>query len=692
MKREQAQKLAESLVSQMTIEEAASQLSFEAPAIPRLGIPSYNWWNEALHGVARAGTATVLPQAIGLAATFDTELVQKAAHMIGVEGRAKYNAYSALEDRDIYKGLTFWSPNVNIFRDPRWGRGQETYGEDPYLSGSIGSSFVSGLQGDPDQETMLAAACAKHFAVHSGPESERHGFDAKVSEKDLHETYLPAFEMLVKEAKVEAVMGAYNRTNGVPCCGHKQLLQDILREEWHFDGHVVSDCGAIRDFHTGHMVTTTAPESAALAIKNGCDLNCGQVYLQLLTALQEGLITEEDIRRSAIRVLTTRARLGILGGVCEYDNLGLFDFDTDEHHNLALKAAQASMTLLKNDGLLPLKLDQLSTIAVIGPNADNVACLEGNYSGTTSRSVTFLQGIRNYVGNKARILYSQGSHLYKPHVSNESLADDRLAEASAMASLADVTILCLGMSIALEGEEGETDSSYAQGDRTSLELPASQQRLLKTVLATGKPVVIIVASGSPLNISQGNAMLQVWYPGQAGGEALASILFGDVSPAGRLPITFLHSIEDLPPFAEYSMKGRTYRYGEIEPLYPFGFGLSYTHFTYQEARFEDGQIYVKLKNDGSMDGDEVIQVYARKDHPADTLHPSLVGFKRVSIPVGQSIEVCIKLSSWVNTVVNERGQRELCNRAMLFIGGSQPDTLSQRLTRSRPLEVMASWT
>lgn len=687
MKYEQAKAFATVLVDQMTIEEAASQLSFEAPAIPRLGIPSYNWWSEALHGVARAGTATVLPQAIGLAATFDTDTVQEAAHMIGIEGRAKYNAYSKLEDRDIYKGLTFWSPNVNIFRDPRWGRGQETYGEDPYLSGATGSAFVKGLQGDPEDDTMLAAACAKHFAVHSGPESKRHGFNAEVSEKDLQETYLPAFEMLVKDAHVESVMGAYNRVNGVPCCGNGKLLEDTLRQDWKFTGHVVSDCGAIRDFHTGHMVTSTAPESAALAIQNGCDLNCGLVYLHLLAALQEGRITEDDIRRSAIRVLTTRARLGILGDGSEYDNITLLENDTDDHHQLAKKVAQKSMVLLKNDGVLPLDLNKLSTIAVIGPNANNVACLEGNYSGTSSRHVTFLQGIRKYVGDKARVIFSEGSHLYKPHVSNEGKDDDRLAEAAAVASMADVVILCLGMSIALEGEEGETDSAYSKGDRSNLDLTAPQQRLLNTVLATGKPVVVVLASGSPLNVHEGNALLQAWYPGQAGGEALASVLFGDVSPAGRLPITFYKGTDDLPPFEDYAMVGRTYRYYEGKPLFPFGFGLSYTHFEYEEANMQDGKLYVRVKNTGKVGSDEVIQVYARKHHEDDVLHPSLVGYTRAFVPAGETVEVPVELSPLTYTVVDQEGHKQHCQQVTLFIGGSQPDALSQELTGSNVLKL-----
>lgn len=687
MKYEQAKAYATSLVEKMTIEEAASQLSFEAPAIPRLGIPAYNWWSEALHGVARAGTATVLPQAIGLAAAFNTDLIQEAAHMIGIEGRAKYNAYSKLDDRDIYKGLTFWSPNVNIFRDPRWGRGQETYGEDPYLSGSTGSAFVKGLQGNPEDETMLAAACAKHFAAHSGPESQRHGFDAEVSEKDLHETYLPAFEMLVKGAHVESVMGAYNRLNGVPCCGNEKLLEEILRKDWGFEGHVVSDCGAIRDFHTGHMVTSTAPESAAMAIQNGCDLNCGQVYLHLLTALQEERIAEEDIRRSAVRVLTTRAKLGILGSGSEYDGITLAESDTDEHHQLALKAAQKSMVLLKNDGLLPLNVDKLKTIAVIGPNANSVACLEGNYSGTSSRYVTFLQGIRNYVGDKARVVFSEGSHLYKPHVSNEGKDDDRLAEAVAVAHMADVVILCLGMSIAIEGEEGETDSAFSQGDRPNLNLTVPQQRLLDTVLATGKPVVVVLASGSPLNVSQGNAILQAWYPGQAGGEALASILFGDVSPAGRLPITFYQGTEDLPPFESYAMAGRTYRYYAGSPLFPFGFGLSYTHFEYEAACIQDSKLYVRVKNTGKMDSDEVVQVYARKHHEADTLHPSLVGYARAFVPAGETVAVPVELSPLTHTVIDQEGHKQHCQQVTLFIGGSQPDAYSQKLTGGNVLEM-----
>jgi len=572
---------AQSIVSQMTLEEKASQLRYDAPAIPRLGIPAYNWWNEVLHGVARAGTATVFPQAIGLAAMFDTEGLHEIAEIIAIEGRAKYNAQSAHGDRDIYKGLTFWSPNINIFRDPRWGRGHETYGEDPYLTARLGVAFVKGIQGDG--KYLKGAACAKHFAVHSGPEALRHQFDAVASPKDMRETYLPAFEALVKEARVEAVMGAYNRVNGEPACGSKTLLKDILRDEWGFEGYVVSDCWAIRDFHTNHHVTDTAPESAALALKNGCDLNCGNTYLHMMQAYQEGLVTQDQITLAATRLMATRYRLGLFDENCKYNAISYLENDTDVSNQKALEAAQKSMVLLKNDGLLPLDISRLSTVAVIGPNADSQACLEGNYSGSSSRYVTFLNGIRAALKGKARVLYSQGCHLHKDRMSNLSLPDDRLAEAVTVAEQADVVILCLGLDATIEGEEGDTGNQYFSGDKTDLELPLSQRRLLESVLKTGKPIVTLVAAGSALRVEDGNAILYAWYPGQAGGTAAADILFGKVSPSGRLPLTFYRSVEDLPDFTDYAMAGRTYRYFTGTPLYPFGYGLSYTRFVYEKA-------------------------------------------------------------------------------------------------------------
>ena len=528
MTREKAKQLAKELVAQMTLDEKASQLTYHAAAVPRLNVPAYNWWNEVLHGVARAGTATVFPQAIGMAAAFDDELMQTIADTISTEARAKYNMQSVLGDRDIYKGLTVWSPNINIFRDPRWGRGQETYGEDPFLTARLGVAFVKGLQGDGD--TLKVAACAKHYAVHSGPEALRHSFDAVATPKDMWETYLPAFEALVKEADVESVMGAYNRVNGEPACGSKVLLQDILRDAWGFAGHIVSDCWAIRDFHEHHMVTATATQSAALAMQYGCDLNCGVVYLQMLAAMQEGLVTEAQITTACERLMTTRYLLGILGEEgSEYDTISYDACDTDANDALARAVAEKSMVLLHNDGVLPLDMDTIKSVGVIGPNANSVACLEGNYMGTSSRYVTYLEGIRAACEGKARVFYSEGSHLYKSGTSNLALPDDRLAEAAAVATRCDVTILCLGLDATLEGEEGDTGNEYSSGDKKNLNLPEGQQNLLKAVLATGKPVIVVLSSGSALAVQGGNALLQAWYPGQAGGTALANLLFGKVS-------------------------------------------------------------------------------------------------------------------------------------------------------------------
>ncbi len=678
---------ASNIVSQMTLEEKASQLRYDAPAIPRLGLPAYNWWNEALHGVARAGTATVFPQAIGLAAMFDTEGLKEIADIIATEGRGKYNAQSAHGDRDIYKGLTFWSPNINIFRDPRWGRGHETYGEDPYLTARLGVAFVKGLQGDGTY--LKGAACAKHFAVHSGPEALRHQFDAVATTKDMRETYLPAFEALVKEAKVEAVMGAYNRVNGEPACGSKTLLKDILRDEWGFEGHVVSDCWAIRDFHTHHHVTDTAPESAALAIKNGCDVNCGNTYLHLMQAYQEGLVTEDQITLAATRLMATRLRLGLFDENCEYNAISYLENDTDAHDQKALEAAQKSMVLLKNDGLLPLDMSKLSTVAVIGPNADSQACLEGNYNGTSSRYVTFLEGIRAACKGKARVLYSQGCHLHKDRMSNLALPDDRLAEALAVAEQADAVILCLGLDATIEGEEGDTGNQYFSGDKNDLELPLSQRKLLDAVIKTGKPVVTLVAAGSALRVEEGNAILYAWYPGQAGGTAAADILFGKVSPSGRLPLTFYRSVEDLPDFTDYRMTGRTYRYFTGKPLYPFGYGLSYTRFSYADAKWEGDTLTVAVKNTGSVSGGEVVQAYIHANSsPFATKNPKLCAFKRIYLEAGETKTVSLSLPKDSFDVVNEAGEKiSGGNDFSLFVGGCQPDPRSLELIGYSPLQA-----
>ena len=575
MNREEARKKAEALVADMTLEEKAEQLKYGAPALKRLGIPAYNWWNEGLHGVARAGQATIFPQAIGMGATFDAGLVKEMADVVATEGRAKYNAYSGKEDRDIYKGLTFWSPNVNIFRDPRWGRGHETYGEDPYLTSRLGVAFVEGLQGDG--ETLKAAACAKHFAVHSGPEAVRHEFDAEATPKDMEETYLPAFQALVQEAGVEAVMGAYNRTNGEPCCGSPKL-QKILREDWGFEGHFVSDCWAIRDFHEHHMVTKNARESAALAINNGCDLNCGNTYLHILGAVQDGLVSEETITEAAVRLFTTRFLLGLFDG-SEYDAIPYTEVELPAHLALAEKAAQESFVLLKNNGILPLEKSKIKTIGVIGPNANSRAALVGNYHGTASRYVTILEGLQDYLGEDVRVLTSTGCELFRDRTENLAFPADRLSEAKIVADNSNVVVLCVGLDETLEGEEGDTGNSYASGDKIDLQLPQVQRDLMEAVKETGKPVVLCLMAGSDIDLSYASehfdAVLQLWYPGAQGGKAAAKVLFGEVSPSGKLPVTFYKSLDELPEFTDYRMAGRTYRYMKGKAQYPFGYGLTY---------------------------------------------------------------------------------------------------------------------
>jgi len=684
--RSEAAERARELVSRMTLEEKASQLRYDAPAIERLGIPAYNWWNEALHGVARAGTATVFPQAIGLAAIFDEAMQERIASVISVEARAKYNGQSRHGDRDIYKGLTVWSPNINIFRDPRWGRGHETYGEDPYLTGRLGVRFIKGLQGDG--KYLRTAACSKHFAVHSGPEAVRHEFDARANLKDMNETYLSAFEITVREAEVESVMGAYNRVNGEPACGSETLLKKTLREKWGFQGHVVSDCWAVRDFHEHHKVTATAEESAALAIRNGCDLNCGNTYLHLLQALQDGLITEDQITTACERLFTTRFLLGQFADDCEYDSIPVTQTDTDEHAAVALEAAEKSMVLLKNDGVLPLDPNRIRTIAVIGPNADSIPALEGNYNGTSSRYVTFLEGIRRHAEKQGiRVLYSLGAHLYKDRTSGLAQADDRLAEAAMYAEEADVTIACVGLDAGLEGEEGETGNEYFSGDKKDLQIPESQRKLLHTLAESSKKLVTVIAAGSSLNVPEGNASVFAWYPGQAGGTALAELLFGEKNFSGHLPLTFYRSVEDLPAFEDYSMVNRTYRYFNGEALYPFGYGLSYTRFEITGAESENHTVTAEVANVGDRDGDALVQVYVACESPYAPLNPRLCGFRRISLQAGQNGKVIVPLDPLTATVVNERGEREYVSRYTLYVGLCQPDKKSIRLTGSIPVTL-----
>ena len=692
MDRIEAQKKAIALVSQMTVEEKASQLRYDAPAIPRLGIPAYNWWNEALHGIARAGTATSFPQAIGMAAMFDDALLQRLGDVAATEGRAKYNALSAENDRDIYKGLTFWSPNINIFRDPRWGRGHETYGEDPYLTARLGKAYIHGLQGQGN--TLKAAACAKHLAVHSGPEALRHRFNAEASPKDMEETYLRAFEACIRDAKVEAVMGAYNRTNGEPCCGSKTLLVDTVRGRWGFEGHIVSDCWAIRDFHEGHMVTQTPAQSAALAMEMGCDVNCGNTYLSLMMAYEQGLVTEAQITQAAQRLFTTRFLLGVMGEGSEFDSIPYEAVECPEHLALAQEAARKSCVLLKNNGLLPLDPDKVGTVGVIGPNANSRIALIGNYHGTASRYVTVLEGIQDAMEGKGRVLYSEGCHLFKDRVEPLAWEGDRLAEAAAVAKRSDVVVLVLGLDETLEGEEGDTGNAAASGDKLDLLLPEAQRKLLDRVLDVGKPTVVLLMAGSAIDLSQAqeraDAVLLTWYPGAGGGRAVADLLFGRTSPSGKLPVTFYYNeaLEEMPDFTDYSMENRTYRYYSGKPLYPFGYGLTYGDAVITELAADRENAYVTVENRGRST-EEVIELYIRdEDSPYAPRNPILCGFQRVALEAGACKQIYIPIDPYALTVVNEAGQRiPGSGNWTLYAGFGQPDARTEELTGKKAVSA-----
>jgi beta-glucosidase len=781
------------LVSQMTLEEKVSQLVNDAPAIERLGIPRYNWWNECLHGVARAGLATVFPQAIGLAATWDDTLIFRVATAISDEARAKHHKFVRRGKRGIYEGLTFWSPNINIFRDPRWGRGMETYGEDPYLTGSLAVQFIRGLQGN-DPRYLKVVATAKHYAVHSGPEPTRHTFNAVIHDTDLWMTYLPQFEASVREAHAFSVMCAYNRLDGAACCASPRLLDTILRRDWGFDGYVVSDCGAISDIYQTHKIVQTAPEAAALGVKAGCDLECGSVYESLAKAVAAGLVSEQEINRAVSRLFTARFKLGMFDPPerVPYAGIPYRVVDSPEHRSLALEAARKSIVLLKNDGnLLPLRKD-LRTIAVIGPNANDVEVLQGNYNGTPSDPITPLRGIREKVSGKTRVLYALGcewasnlpvlevvpssalftsegnprTHGLKgeyfdnreftgapvftrvdrqvdfhwrdrspdPRIGDDDnfavrwtgelvppvtgtyylggygltgfriYLDDELLtrfenvhepnktyekrmleagrayrlrieyfekegdalmqllwaaprrdlekEAIQVAGQSDAVIMFMGLSPRLEGEEMRVQvEGFKGGDRTQLNLPAVQESLIKTIRGLGKPTVLVLLSGSAVavNWASGNipAIVQAWYPGQAAGTAIADVLFGDANPGGRLPVTFYSSVDQLPPFDDYSMAGRTYRYFKGTPLFPFGYGLSYTKFTYSDLHVpgtaeadQDVVVSVQVENAGDRAGDEVVQLYL-SDLEASVAVPTrtLVGFQRITLKPGEKRKV-----------------------------------------------------
>lgn len=801
------------LVARMTAEEKIAQLMNDAPAIPRLGIPAYEWWNEGLHGVARAGAATVFPQAIGMAATFDKPLMHEVASAISSEARAKHHEFARRGERKRYQGLTYWSPNINIFRDPRWGRGQETYGEDPYLTARMGVEFVRGLQGD-DPRYLKVVATAKHLAVHSGPEPDRHHFDARPSERDLFETYLPAFRALVQEGRVASVMGAYNRVHGESASASQRLLLDILRRDWGFDGYVVSDCGAIDDIYKGHKIVSTPEAAAALGVRKGCDLECGTVYRALAGALAQGLVAESDIDTAVRRLMLARLRLGMFDPPerVRYAQIPYSVNQSAEHDRLARRMAQESLVLLKNDGVLPLSRD-LKTIAVIGPNADEVMTLLGNYYGTPAKPVTVLAGIRAAVGPGTKVRYARGADLVAgrqdpravppidsavlrsgageapvglrgeyfrgrelqgtpvltridplvsfrwdrgspttdlvargehpadrgletddfsvrwtgqlvPPVSGryeltvtgddgfrlevdgrrvidewttspraraksvsldleagkaydvrleyfEAIRDseirlgwrlpggrDPFDEALDAARSSDAVVFVGGLTGDVEGEEMTVSfAGFAGGDRTDIQLPASQDRLLRAVHATGKPVVLVLMAGSAIAVEWAHqnvpAIVAAWYPGQQGGNAVADVLFGAVSPAGRLPVTVYRSVEQLPPFDDYAMKGRTYRYFEGDPLYAFGHGLSYTRFEYSDLRLgktsvgprETAEVSVAVKNVGPRPGDEVVQLYARALAPRRPMPlKDLRGFERVALRPGEERRLTFRLS------------------------------------------------
>jgi len=820
------EKRVDDLVSRMTLEEKVSQMMNAAPAIERLGIPEYEWWNEGLHGVARAGYATVFPQAIGLAATWDTKLMRQTADVISTEARAKHHEFLRHNQHARYEGLTFWSPNINIFRDPRWGRGQETYGEDPFLTSRLGVEFVKGLQGD-DPRYFKVIATPKHYAVHSGPEPERHSFDAKIYERDLRETYLPAFRATVVEGQADSVMCAYNRTNGEPCCANKNLMIDILRGEWHFNGYVVSDCGAITDIWKGHGFARTEAEASAIAIKAGTDLACGREYSALIEAVKQGIITEAEIDVSVKRLMTARFKLGMFDPpeMVRYAQIPFSENDSAAHRELSLKAARESMVLLKNENhTLPLKKD-LRTIAVVGPNADAPEVLWGNYYGRPSKLITPLAGIMNAVGTNTRIIYALGSTLsgenvvpvpasaltvngrgtaagfkgeyfnnqdlkdqpatvrvdpqvnfdwgrYKPtsdvgennfsvrwtgkltpsesgtyqlgftaddgarlyldgnllieawasnptktvtkevnleaghaydirleyfQYNREAVAkfvwayprfvEKQIEEAVNAAKQADACVVVLGISAALEGEEMTVSTEgFRGGDRTDISLPKGQETLLKAIAATGKPVIVVLLNGSALAVNWASdhvpAILEAWYPGEEGGTAIADVLFGNYNPSGRLPVTFYKSVDQLPPFTDYTMQGRTYRYFKGEPLYPFGFGLSYTRFEYSNLKLnaktvkagDSVELSVAVQNVGESAGDEVVELYI-SDVAASVpvAIRSLVGFDRVSLKPGERRSVSFTLTPRQMSVIDDAGKRVIePGEFLVSVGGKQP--------------------
>jgi beta-glucosidase len=682
------------LISKMTLTEKVQQMAHNSPAIDRLNLPAYNWWSEALHGVARSGNATVFPQAIGLAATFDEDLAFRTADAVSDEARAIYQAAIKKDHRFRYGGLTFWTPNVNIFRDPRWGRGQETYGEDPYLTGRMGLNFVKGLQGN-DPKYLKVAACAKHFAVHSGPERLRHEFNAVVSKKDLYETYLPAFKTLV-DGGVESVMCAYNRTNSEPCCGSKELLVDILRNSWGFKGHVVSDCWAIADIDKGHKYTATPAESAALSLKKGVNLNCGdEYYPYLIDAVKQGLVTEKEIDASLAVLLRTRFKLGMFDdeGKNPYVSISPEVINSSKNRKIALEAAQKSIVMLKNNGVLPLEND-IGYLFITGPNATSVDALMGNYYGVNQNMVTIQEGIAGHLAPGSLLQYKMG---FLPDRENVNPID----WTSGDAKQADAIVVVMGLSGNLEGEEGESIASADYGDRLNFDLPNNQIEFLKKLRKDNtKPIVVVLTAGSPVKMSEiselADAVLWAWYPGEEGGNAVADVMFGKVSPSGRLPITFPKSLDQLPAYDNYNMKGRTYRYMEQEPFYPFGYGLSYSKFSCSGLKFsaqkitksQSVQAEITVKNEGKIEGEEVVQLYLTREKGI-AVSPlfSLKGFQRVHLKPGESKKLVFNLTPSLLSIVDELGiDKPESGKVKVFIGGSLPIQRSLELGMGKVAE------
>lgn len=653
---------AEDIVKHMTLSEKISLMMYASPAVERLGIKHYNWWNEALHGVARNGNATVFPMPIAMASSFDKELLERVFTAVSDEGRIKWNIARDAGEKDMwYKGLTYWTPNINIFRDPRWGRGMETYGEDPYLTSQMGMAVVRGLQGDRSDGSVKTMACAKHYALHSGPEWSRHSFDATASERDVWETYLPAFKDLVMKTDVDQVMFAYNRIFGDPAGANERFMRDILEKEWGFDGVVVSDCWAVKDFYAGHKWASNRAEAAAAAVKTGMDLECGDALRGIPEAIQKGLLAETDLTDGITKLMEYRYRLGEMDGESKWDDIPRDKLCSKEHADLALKIAQQSIVLLENDGILPLKRDE--KILVMGPNAADSVVMWGNYNGFPLHTVSLLEGLRQKgaeVKYVAGVPYVAGikTMVVKGDVSSKALPDPENAnidyeEFVRQTGDYKTIIFAGGLASSLEGEELQVQApGFKGGDRTSILLPEVQKRLIKALKDAGKRIILVNFSGSAMALADETkncaAIVQAWYLGQAGGTAIADVLYGDVNPSGKLPLTFYATDSQLADYESYDMKGRTYRYFEGQPLYPFGHGLSYTTFRFGKGRIEEAadgskQFVVKVKNTGRRDGDNVVQLYISREDDAEGPVKTLRGFERVSLKAGEQREVRIAI-------------------------------------------------